>query len=82
MKSKLLITFLIISILSSQALVAEEKQHSAVSPAHRHSWWTLRNDAVNEQVKQGNVDLLFIGDSITHGWDNRRKERVTCQRNP
>ena len=74
MKSKLLIACLIISILSSQALVAEEKQHSAVSPAHRHSWWTLRNDAVNERVKQGNVDFLFIGDSITHGWEGGGKE--------
>jgi len=74
MKSKLLIACLIISILSSQVLVAEEKQHSAVSAAHRHSWWTLRNDAVNERVKQGNVDLLFIGDSITHGWEGEGKE--------
>ena len=74
MKSKLLIACLIISILSSQVLVAEEKQHSAVSPAHRHSWWTLRNDAVNERVEQGNVDFLFIGDSITHGWEGGGKE--------
>ena len=74
MKGKLLITSLIILILSSQLLVAEEKQHSAVSPDHRHSWWTLRNDAVNERVKQGNVDLLFIGDSITHGWEGEGKE--------
>ncbi len=74
MKSKLLILSLIISILSSKVLVAEEKQHSAVSAAHRHSWWTLRNDAVNERVKQGNVDLLFIGDSITHGWEGEGKE--------
>ena len=74
MKRKLLISCLIFSILSSQVLAAEEKQHSAVSPAHRHSWWTLRNDAVNERVKQGNVDLLFIGDSITHGWEGEGKE--------
>ena len=74
MKSKLLIVSLIILILSSQVLVAEEKQHSAVSAAHRHSWWTLRNDAVNERVKQGNVDLLLIGDSITHGWEGEGKE--------
>jgi len=74
MKGKLLIASLIISILSSQVLVAEEKQHSAISPDHRHSWWTLRNDAVNERVKQGNVDLLFIGDSITHGWEGEGKE--------
>jgi len=43
--------------------------HSAVEPAHRHNWWTIRNDAVNERVRQGNVDLLYIGDSITHGWE-------------
>jgi beta-glucosidase len=74
MKSKLLVTSLIISILSGQALIAEEKQHSAVSSAHRHSWWTLRNDAVNERIKQGNVDLLLIGDSITHGWESGGKK--------
>jgi lysophospholipase L1-like esterase len=74
MKSKLLIAFLTISILSSQLLIAGEKQNSAVTPEHRHSWWTLRNDAVNERVKKGNVDLLMIGDSITHGWESGGKK--------
>lgn len=74
MKTKLLIVSLAVLTLSSPALIAEEKQHSAVSPAHRHSWWTLRNDAVNERVKQGDVDLLFIGDSITHAWENAGKK--------
>jgi beta-glucosidase len=74
MKSKLLIVAMTVWILSSQVLIAEEKQHSAVSPAHRHSWWTLRNDAVNERVRQGNVDLLMIGDSITHGWEGGGKK--------
>ncbi|MBN1818418.1 MAG: DUF1080 domain-containing protein [Sedimentisphaerales bacterium] len=67
MKSKLLIGCLAILILSTQTPLLA--QHSAVSPDHRHSWWTLRNDAVNERVRQGNVDLLMIGDSITHGWE-------------
>ena len=74
MKKKFLTTSLAILILSTPALIAEEKQHSAVSPAHRHSWWTLRHDAVNERVKQGDVDLLLIGDSITHGWENAGKK--------
>ncbi len=74
MKSKLLTVCLIISIFSGQVLIAEEKQHSAVSSAHRHSWWTLRNNAVNERVKKGNVDLLFIGDSITHSWESGGKK--------
>jgi len=74
MKKKLLIASLAISALLSVASIAEQKQHSALAPAHRHSWWTLRNDAVNERVKQGDVDFLFIGDSITHGWENAGKE--------
>ena len=74
MKSKILIASLIVLILSGSLPLAQEKQGSAVTPEHRHSWWTLRNDAVNERVKQGNVDLLLIGDSITHGWENTGKK--------
>ena len=33
-------------------------------------WWRDRFNQKNEQLKQGNVDLLMIGDSITHGWEN------------
>jgi len=74
MKNRRLIASLAVLVLSSQVLAAEQKKHSAVEPAHRHSWWTLRNDAVNERVKQGNVDLLMIGDSITHSWENAGKK--------
>jgi beta-glucosidase len=43
---------------------------STVIPTSRpDEWWTTRQAAVNERVKQGNVDILFLGDSITHGWD-------------
>ncbi len=43
---------------------------SAVDPVPRSDdWWQERNAAVNARVKEGNVDLLMIGDSITHGWE-------------
>ena len=74
MKSKLLIAFITISILSGTLLIAGEKQNTAVTPESRDNWWTLRNQAVNERVKQGNVDLLMIGDSITHGWESGGKK--------
>ncbi|MHC4119113.1 MAG: GDSL-type esterase/lipase family protein [Planctomycetota bacterium] len=74
MKSRFLITSLTVLMLSSQVLAAGGEKHTAVEPAHRHSWWTLRNDAVNERVKQGSVDLLMIGDSITHGWEGGGKK--------
>jgi len=36
--------------------------------------WVERHEAMNTRVKQGKVDLLFIGDSITHWWDRAGKE--------
>jgi beta-glucosidase len=49
----------------------EAKSHSAVTPANRDK---PRHRAFNERVKQGNVDLIFIGDSITHWWEKAGKE--------
>lgn len=35
--------------------------------------WQVRHAQMNERVKQGNVDLIFVGDSITHGWEGAGK---------
>lgn len=44
--------------------------NTAIVPIPREEeWWQQRHKAVNERVSAGNVDLLFIGDSITHGWE-------------
>lgn len=74
MKRRLLTISLVLLSISTSVLSAAEKNHSAVKSAHRHSWWTLRHDAVNERVQKGNVDLIFIGDSITHSWEGGGKE--------
>ena len=74
MKRSLVITQVILLTISTFAFGASGKKHSAVEPAHRHSWWTLRHIAVNERVKKGDVDLIFIGDSITHSWEGAGKE--------
>ena len=55
------------------------KSHSAVKPVPQdaqwaQSWWMDRHRSVNERVAEGNVDLIFIGDSITHSWENAGKE--------
>jgi lysophospholipase L1-like esterase len=47
------------------------KTHSAVTPANRD---VPRHSQFNARVKQGNVDLIFIGDSITQGWEKAGKE--------
>lgn len=47
--------------------------NKAVKPVPRsNDWWKQRHQAVVERVKQGNVGVLFIGDSITHGWDGQK----------
>jgi lysophospholipase L1-like esterase len=46
-------------------------QESTTTPAQRPlKFWTLRQDALNEEAREraGAVDLLFVGDSITHFW--------------
>ncbi len=45
----------------------------AVTPVPRDGNWVKRHESMNERVKQGNVDLVFIGDSITQGWEGNGK---------
>lgn len=52
---------------------AEDKPNDAVVPVPREGDWVKRHESFNERVKQGNVDLLFIGDSITQGWERAGK---------
>ncbi len=48
----------------------------ATTPADRNAegWWKRRHEYVLDQNKEGNVDLVFIGDSITQGWEGAGKE--------
>jgi beta-glucosidase len=56
--------------VNKQLAVSESK---AVQPAPRgDDWWKKRQESVNAQVQKGNVDLLLLGDSITHGWDSQK----------
>lgn len=53
-----------------------DKTHSAVTPVDRSNveWWMPRHEQVLERVAQGDVDLIMVGDSITHGWENVGKD--------
>lgn len=49
-------------------------QNTAVAPVPRtDEWWQQRHQSMNDRVKQGNADLVFIGDSITQGWEGAGK---------
>ena len=50
------------------------ERHMATIPAPRSDkWWIDRHNDIIERLKQGNVDLLFIGDSITRNWESTGK---------
>jgi lysophospholipase L1-like esterase len=58
---------------SAAQQAADPKKHSAVTPVPR-GWWLERHLQVNQRVSQGNVDLVFLGDSITQGWESAGAE--------
>ncbi len=40
----------------------------------REGGWMKRHEAMNARVAKGNVDLIFIGDSITQAWEGAGKD--------
>lgn len=56
------------------AVAQEGKPNDAVVPVPRDGGWMKRHESFNERVKKGNVDLIFIGDSITQGWEGAGKK--------
>ncbi len=55
------------------------KSH-AIRPQERPSkWWQDRNAGFNDQAARGGFDVLFAGDSITQGWENKGKEIWAAQ---
>ncbi len=65
--------FAAICLAMTLSTVAQEKS-VALTPVPRDTeeWWTKRHAEKSELMKQGNVDLLMIGDSITHGWEGHK----------
>ncbi len=66
------------SIVHSQrSKVDDEFKVPTAKPSHRENeaWWRQRHQAkkaLKDSMEQ--VDLIFIGDSITHSWESKGKE--------
>jgi len=59
----------LVAAQDATATVTAPAQNSAVAPAPRPGAWMQRHDKINARAKEGAVDLIFIGDSITQGWE-------------
>lgn len=73
LRTKLLACGLICAALSGVAH-ADDKLPTTLEPQARGGRQMERHKSFNERVKQGNVDLIFIGDSITQGWEGAGKD--------
>jgi lysophospholipase L1-like esterase len=73
----LLVSF---TFLAAPALAAnnlrDTKAEATTTPVPRHDeWWVKRQEMLNKRVKKHqDAQLLFLGDSITHGWEGGGKE--------
>jgi lysophospholipase L1-like esterase len=63
-------------LLSAWLPLAAWAENSAIVPASRTTPtnWVARHEGFLVEAKQGNYDLVFIGDSITDGWRTRGLE--------
>ena len=61
-------------LIAFTTFTAAEEPHSAIKPVPRSDGWMTRHESFNKRVAQGKVDLVFIGDSITQGWEGSGKD--------
>jgi lysophospholipase L1-like esterase len=65
----------IIAIVCVPLSAQEAAQPTTVKPVPRKdAWWQKRHEKFVEQSKAGNIDVAFIGDSITQGWEGPGKQ--------
>lgn len=48
-----------------------QQSHTVIPVPQAESWWLIRHQDTLTRIRQGNVDLLLIGDSITMGWETK-----------
>ena len=69
---KILTASLLASILLVPALgSAETPVNYAIQPVPRDAGWIKRHESFNEISKAGEAKLVFLGDSITQGWEKK-----------
>ena len=66
--------FLFVSAIATAFGLPVAAENSAVVPVPgKGDNWNARNDAMNARVQEGDVDVLYIGDSIVQNFDDQGK---------
>jgi lysophospholipase L1-like esterase len=56
----------VLGLTAAQGAYAQDE--STTDPVPRPGNWMKQHESFVERAKEGNIDLLFLGDSITQGW--------------
>jgi beta-glucosidase len=59
----------------SDTVIADAAPNLAATPAEQDAawtrdWWHKRHKQKIEEAKKRDIDVVFVGDSITHSWEN------------
>ena len=65
---------LLASLCVAATSFAETAKNLAIDPKPREGGWVKRHESFNEVSKKGEAQLLFLGDSITQGWEKNGKD--------
>jgi lysophospholipase L1-like esterase len=69
-----LFCWLVASVMSVLLAASVQAQNKALDPIDRKDdWWVKRHAENVEQMSKGDIELLLIGDSITHAWGNHKE---------
>ncbi len=64
----------LLSFAASGSAQDKKKENDAVKPVPRDAGWMKRHESFLARAKKGPVDVLFVGDSITQGWEGSGKK--------
>ncbi|MBI3849170.1 MAG: GDSL family lipase [Verrucomicrobia bacterium] len=71
-----LVTFALCTLVARTTCAADPQTspagNTAIKPVPREAGWLKRHEGFVAQAKEGGIDVLFVGDSITDGWRNQK----------
>ncbi|MBN8418710.1 MAG: GDSL family lipase [Verrucomicrobia bacterium] len=67
-------TLLLVSFCAAATSFAETAKNLAIDPKPRDAGWMKRHEGFNAISKKGEAQLVFLGDSITAGWEKNGKD--------
>jgi len=68
MKLGYLSSLVVLAVVLGDGAIRAQEVHSALKPVPRDANWVKRHEKFVSMAKKGDIELLFLGDSITDAW--------------